>query len=195
MSKHVAVALLVTLPGLALAQDALPKRKAGLWDIAMQMQGQGGAGMPAMKTQQCIDEKSDELMQRKALGGDGKTDCRQTGIKKIANGVEISAECKTAEGTTTVLSRMTGDMGSRYTVDNTMKFVPPRQGMSEARMSMVATYGGACPAGMQPGDVRMGGMNFNPGQMAMDPEKLKNMSPADRQKFIEAMMKAQQGQK
>lgn len=194
MCKPLAASLLaimsVCVSVSAPAQEALPKRKAGLWEITMQMQGQPG-GMPAMKSQQCIDDKTDEAMQRKAMSGDGRAECKQTSLKKIANGVEMTAECKSAEGTMNVTSRMTGDMGSRYTMDNTVKFTPPRQGMSEARMQMTAQHAGACPAGMQPGDVRVGGMNFNPMQ-GMDPEKLKNMSPADRQKFIEQMMKAQQ---
>lgn len=193
----IVAATLLALGGTAAwAQDSMPKRKAGLWDIAMQMDGQGGA-MPPMKSQHCVDEKSDEAMQRKGLsGGDGKSDCKQTSFKRISGGVEVEAECKSAEGVTKVRSRITGDMASSYTVDNTMKFTPPRQGMSEAHMTMKASYGGACPAGMKPGDVRVGGMSFNPGGppgAGMDLEKIKNMTPEQRAKFFEDMQKMQGG--
>lgn len=188
-------AVVATIAGMALAQEGMPKRKAGLWDIAMQMDGQGGA-MPPMKSQHCVDEKSDEAMQRKAMaGGDGKAECKQTAFKRISGGVEIEAECKSSDGVTKMLSRMTGDMAKNYTVDSTMKFTPPRHGMSEARMTMKASYGGACPAGMKPGDIRMGGMSFNPAQpgAGIDIEKLKNMTPEQRAKFMEEMQKMQGG--
>ena len=200
MQAIVTVAAALVMGGSAvLAQDGMPRRKAGLWDIAMQMDGKGGAGSPAMKSQHCVDEKSDEAMQRKAMaGGDGKSDCKQTSMKRIAGGVEITAECKSAEGTTQVHSKVTGDMASNYTVDNTMTFNPPRHGMSEAHMTMKASYGGACPAGLVPGEVRVGGMNFNPAQggkgapggMPIDIEKLKNMTPEERARFAEEMKKA-----
>lgn len=200
MSTH-AMAALLALMALgsvaAQAEEGMPRRKAGLWDIAMQMDGKSGAGLPSMKSQHCVDEKSDEAMQRKGMaGGDGKSDCKQTSMKRIAGGVEIAAECKNAEGTTSVLSKVTGDMASSYTVDNTMTFNPPRHGMSTAHMVMKASYGGACPAGMAPGEIRAGGMTLNPSQgskpggMPIDIEKLKNMSPEERAKFAEEMKKA-----
>jgi hypothetical protein len=202
MSTHgvAAVAVLLALgAGAAQAEEGMPRRKAGLWEIAMQMDGKAGApAMPNMKSQQCVDEKSDEAMQRKAMaGGDGKSECKQTSMKRISGGVEITAECKSAEGTTSVLSKVTGDMASSYTIDNTMTFTPPRHGMSTAHMTMKASYGGACPAGMAPGEIRVGGMSFNPSQggkggagMPVDIEKLKNMSPEERAKFAEEMKKA-----
>jgi hypothetical protein len=172
----------------AQAQEGLPKRKPGLWEVTMQMRGAEAAGMPATNSQQCVDDKTDEAMQRKGMSGDGQADCRQTGFKKIAGGFETSAECRSAEGLATVNSRVTGDMGSRYAIDNTVMFSPPRHGMSEVRMQGTAQHGGACPAGMKPGDVRMGGMPANTMQ-GMNPEQMQNMSPADRQKMIEQMMK------
>jgi hypothetical protein len=191
--------LLAVGAGAAQAEDSMPRRKAGLWDIAMQMDGKAGPNMQGMKSQQCVDEKSDEAMQRKAMaGGDGKSECKQTSMKHVSGGVEITAECKSAEGMTSVLSKVTGDMGSSYTVDNTMTFTPPRHGMSTAHMTLKASYGGACPAGMAPGEIRFGGMSFNPAQagkggaagMPVDMEKLKNMSPGERAKFVEEMKKA-----
>lgn len=173
------------------AQEGMPKRKAGLWEVAMQMPAAPGQpGGPAISSKQCVDAKSDEDMQRKALAGnDQKAQCKQVSSKRISGGLEIEAECKSDEGTTKVLSRITGDMQSNYTVDNTMTFTPPRHGMSTAKMTMKASHRGACPAGMKPGDVQMGAMAM-PGGMAIDIEKLKKMSPEEQQKWAEQMQKS-----
>jgi len=195
-------ALLALAAGVAgaAAQEGLPKRKPGLWEMSMQMQGM--QGVPQMKSQQCVDAQSDEAMQRRAMaGGDGMSDCKQTSLKRISGGVEVAAECSGKEGTTSVVSKVTGDMNASYTVDSTMKFNPPRHGMAQAQMRVQAKHAGACPAGMQAGEVRVGGMKFNPatgqppgGGMAMDPNTIKNMSPEERAKFIEQMKKLQQAQ-
>jgi hypothetical protein len=189
LRASVAAAALLSLALAAAAQEGLPKRKAGLWEVAMQVQGQGG--VPAMNSKQCVDARSDEEMQRKALSGsDLKSQCRQLSSKKIPGGQEIEVECKAQDGgTTRVLSRMTGDMQANYTVDSSMTFTPPRHGMSNAKMTMTATHRGACPAGMKPGDVQMGAMAM-PGGAGIDLEKLKNMSPEERRKWAEQMQKS-----
>jgi hypothetical protein len=171
----------------AAAQD-IPKRKPGLWEMSMQMQGQGG--MPAVSTKQCVDEKSDAEMHRKAFAGnDPKTQCKQLSNKKIAGGVEIEAECKTEDGgTVKTLARITGDMQTSYAMENDMTFTPPRNGMSKAKLMMKGTHRGACPAGMKGGDIQMTTLG-GPGGMTIDVEKLKNMSPEERKKWAEQMQK------
>lgn len=192
----VAVALAALLgAAVAHADDGMPKRKPGLWDLSMQMDTMGGQ---PMKSQQCIDEKTDEAMQRRGMSGrEDKAECRQTSLKKVSGGVEYEAECKGAEGITRIQARMTGDTNSSYTVDNTMTFTPPRHGMSQMHMVVKANYGGACPAGMKPGDIRMAGMTINPTAQpqggppaGFDPKKLQSMSPEERMKYLEEMKKA-----
>ncbi|MBI5255490.1 MAG: DUF3617 family protein [Burkholderiales bacterium] len=179
----------------ALADEALPRRKAGMWETQMMMDAKAAPGAGAMKTLQCIDAKTDEEMQRKAMAGnDRKANCKQTSMKRISGGYEMDAECTGEDGITKVHARMTGDMNSAYTVENKMTFVPPRHGMSEANMTMKASYKGACPADMKPGDVRVQGMPFNPGAN-IDVNKLKNMSPEERQRWMEQMQKGMQGGK
>ena len=76
----------------AQAQDQWMKRKPGLWEVSMQMPG---PNRPAMSSKQCIDDRTDAEMQKKALAGnDQKTQCRQTSMKRIAGGVEMEVECK-----------------------------------------------------------------------------------------------------
>jgi hypothetical protein len=173
----------------AAAQD-FPKRKPGLWEMTMQMPG-GQAGMHTINTKQCVDEQSDAEMHRKALSGspEGKNQCKQLSSKKIAGGMEIEAECKSDDGgTVKSLVRITGDMQTSYAMDNDMTFTPPRNGMSKARMSIKGAHRGACPAGMKGGDVQMTTMG-GPGGMTVDMEKLKKMSPEERQKWAEQMQK------
>ncbi len=187
MTSHIPIAALcLVLAAPAFAQD-LPKRAAGLWEISTQM-----AGMPAgSKSQQCVDEKTDAEMQRRALSGDQRQQCTQKSMKRLANGYEVEAECTSAEGKTMLNSRASGDFSKAYTVDNQLRFDPPRQGMSEMKVSMKAQHMGACPPGMAPGQMRMPGMPaMAPGMSGMDPNAMKGMSPEQMRKMAEEMKKA-----
>jgi hypothetical protein len=86
------------------------------------------------------------------------------------------------------LARITGDMQTSYAMENDMTFTPPRNGMSKARLSMKGVHRGACPAGMKGGDVQMTTLG-GPGGMTIDVEKLKKMTPEERQKWAEQMQK------
>lgn len=187
-----ALALAAGLSGAAQAQDGLPKRKPGLWEFSVQMEGMPAA-MGGMKSQHCVDEKSDQEMQRKAMteGNTGQK-CTQGTARKVAGGLEVETTCTSSEGSMHMLSRISGDMNNNYTIDSRMKFTPPRHGMSESRMTVKGTHAGACPAGMKPGDIRAAGMTFNPAQGTMD---MKNMDPEALKKWAEEMQKAQGAKK
>jgi hypothetical protein len=170
---------------LAQAPD-LPRRKPGLWETQMNMTQAPGGG--AMKSQQCVDEKSDAEAMQRSFGGEGR--CEQKSFKKTAAGFEAESVCKTAEGVATSRMVVTGDMQRRYEMDNLTRFEPPRRGMKEATMKMTATWLGACPPDLKPGQVRMaGGAAMTPGQPGMSADRLKSMSPEERRKAVEAMMK------
>lgn len=178
--KCTAAAALLLLATAAAAQD-MPGRKAGLWEMEMQMQGMPGGGM---KSQQCVDPKTDADLQRRAMqGGRNDVKCTQKSLKRLANGVEVEADCTSSEGRQHILTRATGDFSKSYTVDSHVTFDPPRHGMSEATMKISATHAGACPAGMSPGQVRMAGM---PG---FDPKAMQGMTPEQLQKMAEEMKK------
>lgn len=167
----------------ALAQDALPKRKPGLWQVAMQMQGAPGP----MSSTQCVDARSDEEMLRRGFA-DANAQCKPPTVKRGGGVTEVQTECTAKEGQSQVTARFTGDMQSSYKVDGRISFNPPRAGMREASMQMDAKYLGACPAGMAPGEVRMAGMSALPGMPAgMDPAKLQNMSPEELNKLVDKL--------
>lgn len=189
-----AAAAAAALSTAARADDTLPHRKAGLWEVSMQV-----AGMPAppgaMSSRHCIDEKTDEAAMRRGLSGSKDGECRQTSLRRSAGAVEVQADCTSAEGRTHVVARMSGDFQSSYKVDNHVTFDPPRHGMKEADMTLEAKYAGACPADMKPGDIRTaGGMTFNPSQRAapgmpqgMDMNQLRSMSPEQLKALAEQM--------
>ena len=171
-----------------LADDSLPHRKPGLWEMTMQMPDMPSMPGGGLTSSQCIDEKTDEAMQKKAMSGGerGGETCRQTSLKRSGNTVDIVADCTGAEGKSHVVSHYTGDMQGSYAGESVVSFDPPRHGRKEMRMGMQAKYAGACPVDMKPGEVRTGGAR--PGMPAgMDMSKIMNMSPEERKQMIEQM--------
>jgi hypothetical protein len=166
------------MPVWASAQDSLPKRKPGLWDLSMTLPGMGNA---TTKSKQCIDEKTDAQAQRRAIEQEPGSRCEQSNVKRSANSYEVDYTCQGASGKTEGRVKFAGDFSSRYTMENRMHFDPPRRGMSEATMTMQAQWAGACPAGMKPGEVRVTGMPLDIGTGAggarpqMSPEQMKKM--------------------
>ncbi len=192
-------ALLVSVGAIA---DEMPSRKAGLWEMSMQMSAE--AGMPgggAIKSQQCVDARTDADLQRKALQGGDRMQCTQKSVKRLADGVEVEADCTSAEGRQHVSMKATGDFSRSYTMRNHVTFDPPRHGMKDATMTITATHAGACPADLAPGQVRMTGMPGMPSGMSgqggrpagmppgFDPRALQGMSPEQLQKMAEQMQR------
>lgn len=182
------------------ADDSLPHRRPGLWEVTMQMPDMPGmpGGGGGLKSSECIDEKTDEALQKKAMSGGerGGETCRQTSLKRSGNTVDIVADCSSAEGKSRVVSHYSGDMQGSYAGESVVTFDPPRHGRKEMRMGMQARFAGACPADMKPGDIRTGGMAMNPLQpgaampgmpAGMDMSKLRNMSPEERKQLMEQM--------
>lgn len=153
-----------SLAGGALAAD-MPKRKSGLWEINMKMDGAPSMG----SMQQCIDQNTDNLMQQKAR--DHKQDCSVMDIKPSGNKVAIHSVCKLEGSTATTDGVFEGAFDSSYKGTMKTRFSPPYHGMSESNMTQEARWLGPCKPGQKPGDVimpNMGGMNIN--EMMKDPK-------------------------
>jgi hypothetical protein len=184
-----ALAALALTPLLALAQEGMPRRKPGLWETTMQMPGRPGAPLTA---QHCIDAKTDEQAQRKALEQDAGARCEQRNVKRSAGSYEAEYSCQGPRGKTEGKMTLKGDFESRYTMHNQMRFDPPRGGRSEATVTMEGQWKGACPEGMKPGEMRMSGMPAGPGGRQMTPEqseRLKQMMERMRQQQPQAPAK------
>jgi hypothetical protein len=148
----------------ALSAD-MPKRKAGLWEINMRMEGAPGMG----PMQQCIDQNTDNLMQQKAK--DYKQNCSVMDVKPSGNKLTIHSVCKMEGSTATTDGVFEGSFDSSYKGTMKTRFSPPMHGMSESNMTQEARWLGPCKAGQKPGDVimpNMGGMNIN--DMMKDPK-------------------------
>lgn len=185
MSKKTCLSmLLLSLIGTGAMADDLPARKPGLWEMSMQMAGMPGGGM---KSQQCVDARTDAELQRQAMNGDDRMQCTQTVMRRISGGVEFEADCTVPEGKAHLKARATGDFSRSYTVDNLITFDPPQHGMREAKMKITASHVGACPTGMAPGQVRMNGMGGLPG--GLDPQAIQGMTPEQLREMAEQMKK------
>ena len=179
--------------GTCAAADGLPHRRSGVWETTMHRDRQGAA---PMKTQQCVDDKTDEAMQRMAVEGNAAMHCERTAFNKVAGGFESNSICKTAQGTITSRMRVVGDMQSTYRVEVSAHRDPPVGDLGDTHSVMEARWLGACPADMKPGDMRVNGMLMHPGagRAGMDPKAIGAMSPAERMEYMKKLMEARSQQ-
>lgn len=154
------VALLLAGPVAAASFDA-PKRKSGLWEI--KMSGAQSKGMPAL--QQCIDEKTDDLM-TKEMGATQKTPCSKSEMRREGEKIVAESVCKMENSTATTRAVFTGRFDSAYKADIKTTYEPPLRGMKESSSVIEAKWLGPCQAGQKPGDMMMPGMpNINMDEM------------------------------
>lgn len=146
------IALLLASPVAAASFDA-PKRKSGLWEIKMSS-GQA-KGMPAM--QQCVDEKTDDLM-KKDMAGSQKMQCSKNDMRKEGDKIVAESVCKVENSTATTRAVFTGRFDSAYKGDIKTTYEPPLGGMKESSSVIEAKWLGPCKAGQKPGDISMPGM-------------------------------------
>lgn len=153
-----------TLAGGALAADT-PKRKTGLWEIKMQVDG-----LPDMGAiQQCIDQSTDNLMQQQEKKA--KSDCSVMDIKPQGNKVTVHSVCKFGDSTATTDAVFIGSFDTAYKGDIHTSYNPPLHGRSESKMNIAAKWLSPCKPGQKPGDVimpNMKGVNIN--EMMNDPK-------------------------
>lgn len=167
-SLLIVVLAATTLVGEALATDT-PKRKTGLWEINMQMNGAPGMGA----IQQCIDQSTDNLMQQHEKKA--KSDCSVMDIKHHGNKVTVHSVCKLGDTTATSDAVFIGSFETAYKGDINTSYNPPMYGKSESKVNIAAKWLSPCKPGQKPGDVimpNMKGININ--EMMNDP-KFKEM--------------------
>ncbi len=140
--------LLAFLATNAFATD-VPKRKPGLWEVKVHMEG-----MPDMgPTQECVDQNTDNLIQQGAKEED--PDCKAPDVKRSGDKVTIHTECKLDETTTiSMVYMLQGSFDSAYkgTVKTQTK---SSSGTSETSMTLDARWLGPCKPGQKPGEAIM----------------------------------------
>lgn len=134
-----------------------PKRKSGLWELKI-----SSAQVKADHAiQQCIDEKTDDLM-KKEMGENQKTQCSKNEMHKEGDKIVAESVCKLENSTAKTRAIFTGNFDSAYKADIKSTYEPPVGGMKEASSVIEAKWLGPCKAGQKPGDIVMPGMpNIN----------------------------------
>ena len=137
----------------------MPKRKSGLWELSMKINA------APMRMQQCVDEKSDDLMRQQGEK-QSKAKCSKNTFTKVGNRVTSESVCQLGETTVTTKAVFTGDFSTAYRGEIHSTFNPPMHGMKESHQTLEAKWLGPCKPGQKPGDVMMPGMGtINPAEM------------------------------
>jgi hypothetical protein len=128
-----------------------PPMKPGLWESTMTREG---APQKMGGTKMCMDPAVQKEMMDMGMGT-MKTMCSKNDIRRDGNKVYGSAECKFGTSTmkSTSVTTFTGDTAYHTEVKST--YDPPMQGMGSGNTVIDAKWTGACPAGMQAGDVTL----------------------------------------
>ena len=115
--------------------------------------------------EQCIDEKTDDLM-RSNMSGNAKPDCSKNEFHRDGDKLITESVCKMSGSTVTTKGVFTGKYDSAYRADLKSTYEPPLHGMRESSTTVEAKWLGAFKAGQKPGDMSMPGMpNINMNEM------------------------------
>lgn len=141
-------ALVLAAPATA---DTFPSRKAGLWEVNIQSQGEA-----PVRARHCIDAKTDAQMQQM---GQGMTQgaCAKNSLRREGGGWVGESVCKMGQTTITSRSVISGDPDREVKVVVDAQYSPPMMGLSKSQTTITQRHAGACPAGWRPGDMEMPG--------------------------------------
>jgi hypothetical protein len=123
----------VALP--ALAEDAIPKRKPGYWEVTTVAPVSG-----MTKFDVCVGENDDLLTPE---GGS----CTPPKLTPLNEGVIADVTCTTPDGKQTISATFTGDFQTRYHAILKTSFDPPIGAISHMGVNIDGKYlGPDCPA-------------------------------------------------
>jgi hypothetical protein len=130
-------------PPPAASAEAVAPRKAGLWEQRI-----SSGGVTSRTTRVCLDADDDTVLASVATAAGGR--CRRQETMKVAEGMwKFTTVCDGAAGKIAADGTVSGDFASRYQIlADTSAGGAARRG----RLVVDASWKGACPAGMKPGD-------------------------------------------
>lgn len=155
-TTRLAAALLATfLCGAAAAQTGIPQRQSGLWTTAVDGRDTGMS--------LCVDRARDDVMTHMLPSESSKAQCSRSAPKReAADRVVLESVCQTDSQKKTVRMVFTGDFERQVTADISTTFEPPRKGRAPRSHRFEMRWVGACPAGVQPGQMLMPGARQAP---------------------------------
>lgn len=166
------------------AESFVPKRKAGLWQIAVNEVGK----KQQHSLKQCIDESTDQKMMQMGmdLGGALQQSCTENRFAKTADGFTTHSSCQLMGSSMVSFGTFRGNFDSKYTGSIKTTFTPALFGHETQTMEVSAQWLGACPSTMTPGDmISENGQKINVKQIA---EQAKQMLNDPRMKQMQEMM-------
>jgi hypothetical protein len=120
------VTLLVPSVAAAASFDP-PKRKSGLWEVKISI----GDARGGPTIQECVDEKTDDLMTSDMPGGE-KLSCSKNEIRKEGDRIVIDSVCKVNGSTAKARTVFTGRFDSAYKADVKSTYDPPMEGVTRS---------------------------------------------------------------
>jgi hypothetical protein len=144
-----------------------PPMKSGLWESSIT---RNGVPQKAGMTKMCMDAAVQKEMMDMGMG-QMKNMCAKNDIRRDGNRVYGNVECKFGESMmkSSSVTTFTGDTAYHTEIKST--FDPPMQGAPSGNTTIDAKWTGACPAGMQVGDVMLpDGRTVNMRNMADGPK-------------------------
>jgi hypothetical protein len=127
----------------------LPTMKPGLWETSMTREGMQ---QKMTGTKMCMDAATQKEIMDAGMGA-MKSMCTKNDIRREGNRVYTNAECKFGESAAKVSSVTTFTGDTAYHTETKSSYDPPMKGMPTGNSAVDGRWTGACPAGMQPGDV------------------------------------------
>lgn len=138
------------------AQDlaSLPKLKPGLWDLTTSSDRAAAKDPGPQHSALCLDESVQKQMLEFSQGM-MRGMCSKHELKVSGNTVSGESVCQFGGSTMRSKSTMKFSGVTAYRTEADTTFEPPLMGMAKSHTVVDGKHAGACPAGMQPGDLRL----------------------------------------
>lgn len=132
-----------------------PGLKPGLWQTTVVTTAMAGS----MTTRMCLDEGLSKKFQDMGTSNPGKMDCTPQSATRNGGVIDVTTICKSEGLTVTNKMHMelTGDDTYHQVVEQS--YDPPM--MKPTTSTIDGKFMGACPAGMNAGDLDLGGVKIN----------------------------------
>lgn len=133
--------------------DKFPKLKPGLWEMSNTSDRATAKDKGAQVSTLCLDDSVQKQMMEFSQGM-MRGMCSKHELKWSGNTVTGDSVCQFGGSTMTSKSLMKFTGNTAYRTEAKSTYDPPMMGMATSNTVIEAKHVGACPPGMQPGDLR-----------------------------------------